>query len=95
MHGISTTVRMDFAAATAAQKGGRAMPESSRIRYWTLTSYGSNQKDKTRFSQQPRKAATSSSERTQPIREPVTSIEEAMDIAMGEEGEAWERRRRA
>ncbi len=63
------------------------MPGSARTRKSTLLNDLNDRKEKNHSSrEQPSKAE---SRRTHLIREPVTSIEHAMDIAIGDEGEPW------
>ena len=73
------------------------MPKRSRIPYWTSRTNGSYPQDKNRFSRWPKRRAAISSmpKRSTHPTEPVSSIEHAMDVATGAEGERWERRRTA
>lgn len=74
------------------------MPRSTCIPYWTLISHVSNQKEKDHSSQEQQSQAANLSvqieQRTHSvIREPVNSIEHAMDIAIGAEGKPWVERK--
>ncbi len=76
------------------------MPRSARNHKSTLLSDVSNQKEANHSSQEKHskdaKLSAQSERRTHPdIREPVTSIEHAMDIAIGDEGKPWIERRKA
>ena len=62
--------------------------------------YGSNPKEENHSSREQQSKTPNCSvqieQRTHPaIREPVTSIEHAMDIAIGAEGKPWVERRKA
>jgi hypothetical protein len=58
--------------------------------------YGSNPKEVNHFSQEQQSTAANHSRRTHSVvREPVTSIEHAMDIAIGAEGEPWDEEKEA
>lgn len=75
------------------------MPGSARIHKSTLLSDVSNQKKVKHFSQEQQSRAANCSVRSRStlsiVREPVNSIEHAMDVAIGAEGEPWDEKKEA